>query len=54
VRTDETLKRLPVAGFALVLYLILSLIYFGTKGNLGSMYLGWGNDPTAYIWFLNW
>jgi len=46
-------RRIPVAGLALLLYLTLSLIYFGV-GDLSRSYLGSGNDPYAYIWFLNW
>jgi hypothetical protein len=51
---DKTRKRLLVAAMSLVLYLILSLIYYGTTGNLRRMYLGWGFDPIAAIWVLNW
>jgi hypothetical protein len=46
-------RRIPVAGLALLLYLTLSLIYFGL-GDLSHSYLGTGTDPYAYIWFLNW
>jgi len=45
------IKRLPVAG---LLYLLLSLLYFGTVGDYGRMYLGYGVDPIGFIWFLNW
>jgi hypothetical protein len=44
-------KRLPAAG---LLYLLLSLLYFGTVGDYGHMYLGSGLDPISFIWFLNW
>ena len=50
---NEAMKRLPVAGLALLFYLILSLSYFGIA-DLGHTYLGTGTDPHAYIWFLNW
>jgi hypothetical protein len=45
------IKRLPAAG---LLYLLLSLLYFGTVGDYGHMYLGYGLDPIQFIWFLNW
>ena len=54
MRTRETKKRLWLAGLALILYVILSLIYFGATGNYGRMYLGYGGDPIVYIWCLNW
>src|SRR5213080_3292019 len=51
---DKRINNLPAGGLALILYLILSLIYFGTTGDLSRSYLGHGLDPIAYIWFLNW
>ena len=45
------IKRLPAAGF---LYLLLSLLYFGTVGDYSHMYLGYGLDPILFIWCLNW
>lgn len=45
------IKRVPVVG---LIYLVLSLLYFGTVGNYGRMYLGYGLDPISFIWFLNW
>src|SRR6516225_6990940 len=47
------IKRLPAAAAGLA-YLLLSLLYFGTIGDYGRMYLGWGLDPIQFIWFLNW
>ena len=47
------IKRLPTAA-AGVIYLLLSLLYFGTVGDYGRMYFGWGLDPVQFIWFLNW
>jgi hypothetical protein len=44
-------RRLPAAG---LIYLFLSLLYFGTAGDYGHMYLGYGLDPIQFIWFLNW
>ena len=54
MRADETTKCLKDACLALILYLALSLIYFGTVKNYSHRYLGFGADPIAYIWFLNW
>src|ERR1700730_8829133 len=54
MRRNTTVRRLAIAGLVLILYLILSLLYFGTTGDYSRMYLGIGSDPTAYIWFLNW
>jgi hypothetical protein len=45
------IKRLPVACF---LYLLLSLLFFGTLGDYSQMYFGYGIDPIQFIWFLNW
>src|ERR1700736_6008566 len=45
------IKRLAAAGF---IYLLLSLLYFGTVGYYGHMYFGWGVVPIQFIWFLNW
>ena len=45
------IKRLPAAG---LIYLLLSLLYFGTVGDYGHMYFGYGLDPIQFIWFLNW
>jgi hypothetical protein len=45
------IKRLAAAG---LIYLLLSLLYFGTVGDYGHTYLGWGLDPVQFIWFLNW
>ena len=45
------IKRLAVVG---LIYLLLSLLYFGIVGDYGHMYLGYGLDPIQFIWFLNW
>ena len=45
------IKCLSAAG---LFYLLLSLLYFGTVGDYGHMYLGYGLDPVQFIWFLNW
>jgi hypothetical protein len=45
------IKRLPVA---LILYLLLSLLFFGAVGDYSRMYFGYGIDPIQFIWFLNW
>jgi hypothetical protein len=47
------IRYLPAAAAGLV-YLLLSLLYFGTLGNYGHMYFGHGPDPIGFIWFLNW
>jgi hypothetical protein len=47
------IKRLPAAAASLI-YLLLSLLFFGTVGNYGRMYVGWGLDPIGFVWFLNW
>ena len=47
------IKRLPAAAAGLI-YLLLSLLYFGTVGDYNRMYLGYGLDPIQFIWFLNW
>ncbi|MBV8378318.1 MAG: hypothetical protein JO279_15075, partial [Verrucomicrobia bacterium] len=52
--TRKITNHLLVAGLAFILYFITSLLYFGTTKNFSHRYLGWGADPTAYIWFLNW
>ena len=48
---SATIKRLAAVGF---IYLLLSLLYFGTIGDYGRMYFGYGLDPIQFIWFLNW
>jgi hypothetical protein len=48
---NAIIKRLAAAG---LIYLLLSLLYFGAVGDYGHMYLGWGLDPVQFIWFLNW
>jgi hypothetical protein len=45
------MRRLPIACF---LYLLLSLLFFGTLGDYSQMYFGYGIDPIQFIWFLNW
>ncbi len=50
-RKSGIIKRLTAAG---LIYLVLALLYFGTVGNYGQMYLGYGLDPVGFIWFLNW
>ena len=44
-------RRLAVAG---LIYLLLSLLYFGIVGDYGHRYLGYGLDAISFIWFLNW
>jgi hypothetical protein len=40
------IKRLPAAW---LIYLLLSLLYFGTVGDYGRMYFGYGLDPIQFI-----
>ena len=47
------IRHLPIAAASLI-YLLLSLLYFGTVGDYGHMYFGHGLDPIGFIWFLNW
>ena len=47
------IRHLPAAAAGLI-YLLLSLLYFGTAGDYGCMYFGYGLDPVQFIWFLNW
>lgn len=51
---DNSMNRLLAPWVAFIVYLMLSLIYFGTTGDYSRMYLGSGPDPTVYIWCLNW
>ena len=53
MRTSEIRKHLP-ASLAIILYLIVSSLYFGTTRNYSHRYLGVGSDPISFIWFLNW
>jgi hypothetical protein len=54
LRRDKRISHLLAGGLALVLYLILALIYFGTRGDWSRMYLGDGSDPQIFIWCINW
>jgi len=55
IRPSKTMmNRLSASALAPILYLGFSLIYFGTSGHYAHKYLGNGNDPTVYIWCLNW
>jgi len=54
MRTRKITKHLPATILALILYLIVSLLYFGTTRNYSHRYLGIGPDPTLYIWSLHW
>jgi hypothetical protein len=47
-------KQLRVPGVVFILYLAVSLFYFGTTRNYSHRYLRWGAERIAYIWFLNW
>src|SRR5215831_2129706 len=45
------IRHLAAAG---LVYLLLSLLYYGTVGDYSHMYLGYKLDPITFIWFLNW
>ncbi|MBV9392215.1 MAG: hypothetical protein JOY96_10015 [Verrucomicrobia bacterium] len=47
-------KLLLFSGCALILYVMVSLAFFGTTGNYSQTYFGIGADPASFIWFLNW
>jgi len=53
MRTSEIRKHLPTS-LAIILYLFVSSLYFGTTRNYSHRYLGVGSDPISFIWFLNW
>ena len=38
----------------LCIYLILALCYFGTWHSWTQHYLGEGNDPVSFVWFIHW
>src|SRR5690242_3184988 len=50
------LRRLSGAAAALLIYLGLSMLFFGRVlgGGLSSFYVGNGPDPEQTIWFLAW
>lgn len=39
---------------ALLIYLVLALCYFGTWGAWTHHYLGEGNDPVSFVWYIHW
>ena len=45
MRIGKTAKCFLVPCIALILYLALSLIFFGTRGDYTRNYLGQGGDP---------
>lgn len=50
-KAGQHLRRVILAFFV---YLVFSLLYFGTNRNYGHRYLGHGLDPTEFIWFIYW
>jgi hypothetical protein len=54
MRRDGPVRQRLIDCVALLLYLMLSLAWFGTIGDYRRIFLGIGTDPSAYIWFLNW
>jgi hypothetical protein len=53
MRKDQSINPLPAAWVAFIIYLLLSLIFFGATGNYSLMYVGSGDAP-IFIWCLNW
>ena len=53
MRIPEIRKQLS-ASIPLILYVIVSLLYYGTTRNYSHRYLGSANDPHTVIWCLNW
>ena len=53
MRRDQSINPLLAAWLAFIIYLTLSLIYFGATGNYRRMYVGAGDGP-IFIWCLNW
>jgi hypothetical protein len=53
MRRDQSINPLLAAWVAFIIYLSLSLIYFGATGNYRQMYVGSGDAP-IFIWCLNW
>src|SRR5271166_1712746 len=45
MRRDQSINPLLVAWLAFIIYLILSLIYFGATGSYSHMYVGAGDAP---------
>src|SRR5580765_5417621 len=54
-RSRTTRSRLEgLAAFAA--YLATSILFFGKPilADPGGTYMGWGADPTTFIWYLRW
>lgn len=51
-----SLERMPDLSpwYALALYLLLSLVFFGHLSGWTTKYFGDYTDPISFIWFLNW
>lgn len=44
----------PMPIPALILYALLAFFWFGSRGSWTARYLGEGNDPVQFMWFLKW
>jgi hypothetical protein len=47
-------RHAPATALALVIYLLLSLFFFGKAVNWTSWLRGYGTDPQTFVWFINW
>lgn len=57
-RTDnkKIMRRLTdrISLFALVFFISVSFLWFGSLSSWTSRYMGHGNDPIIYMWCMNW
>jgi hypothetical protein len=54
MRIGTRSRRFALSFLIFLLYLGISFVYFGRIIDLQTNYVGSGNDPLAYFWFLNW
>jgi hypothetical protein len=47
-------RRTLTATLALLIYLILSLSFFGKAGSWTRWVCGYGSDPLSFVWFIQW
>ncbi len=48
------IRRALAVGLPLFVYVIIALGFFGEFGSWTQYYLGQGEDPVQFIWFLHW
>jgi hypothetical protein len=53
-RTGFSPSKIFVVGGPVVLYTLVSLLFFGWLGDYSSASVGCGADPENYIWSMNW